>query len=119
MEEPITIDTVDHGEISAVHIAPIGDFYGSDIEGNPVKETLTAEDLAKLADELNASSEEVLADVDHGAARAGVNKDTKAAGWFSKFVVDPVKGLFAKLKLTKYGKDLLQSREYRWVSPTF
>lgn len=51
--------------------------------------------------------------------RPGTEKDSKAAGWFSKFFVDPVKGLFAKLNLTKWGKELLENREYRFVSPTF
>lgn len=61
----------------------------------------------------------MLADIDHGAAKAGVNKDTSAAGWFTRFIVDPIKGLFANLKLTKKGKELLENREYRFISPTF
>lgn len=118
--DPIKIDTtVDNGEIEQVHIAPIGEFVGSDIDGNPVKETLTAEDLQKIADNVNESGEEILADVDHAASRPGVTKDSRSAGWFSRFIVDPVKGLFAKLKLTRYGKELLENREYRYVSPSF
>ena len=61
----------------------------------------------------------MLADIDHGAAKRGVEKDTKAAGWFHKFVVDPLRGLFATLKLTKHGRELLENREYRYISPTF
>lgn len=30
-----------------------------------------------------------------------------------------MKGLFGKLKLTKWGKELISGREYRYVSPTF
>ena len=30
-----------------------------------------------------------------------------------------MKGLFANLKLTKKGKELIENREYRYVSPTF
>lgn len=30
-----------------------------------------------------------------------------------------MKGLFARLKLTKWGKELVSGREYRYVSPTF
>lgn len=33
--------------------------------------------------------------------------------------MDPLRGLFATLKLTKHGKDLLQNREYRYISPSF
>ena len=51
--------------------------------------------------------------------RSGEDRNTRAAGWFSKFFVDPVKGLFGKLKLTKWGKELISGREYRYVSPTF
>lgn len=68
---------------------------------------------------MNASETEVLADVDHGAAKPGIERDTRSAGWFTRFVVDPIKGLFATLKLTKHGKELLENREYRYISPSF
>ncbi len=80
---------------------------------------MTPEALTELADKLNSTETEVLADIDHGAAKRGVEKDTKAAGWFHKFVVDPLRGLFATLKLTKHGRELLENREYRYISPTF
>lgn len=119
LESYIITDTKDNGIIPDVQIAPIGEYVGSDAKGNPVPEKLTAESLQALADGLNATETEVLADIDHGAAKTGVEKDTKAAGWFTKFVVDPLKGLFATLKLTKHGKELLENREYRYISPTF
>lgn len=118
-QNPIFIeDTADNGVIENVHIAPIGNFTGSDREGNPVEQTIDAESLTALADKLNAG-DEVLADVDHGSAKAGVEKDTQAAGWFSRFVVDPIKGLFGMLRLTKSGKELVENREYRYISPAF
>ena len=119
MEDQILTDTVENGTIENVHIAPIGEFTGSDADGKPIPESITAEALQKLADELNSTDAEVLADVDHGASKPGVQRDTKAAGWFTKFIVDPIKGLFANLKLTKHGKELLENREYRYISPTF
>ena len=106
MDEVIT-DTIDNGTIENVQIAPIGEYLGSDAKGNPVPEKLTAESLQALADGLNATKTEVLADIDHNASKAGVEKDTKAAGWFTKFIVDPLRGLFATLKLTKHGKELI------------
>lgn len=118
MEEILT-ETAENGVIENVHLAPIGRFTGSDGEGNPVEETMDAESLQAIADRLNGEGEEVLADVDHGASKRGPDRNTKAAGWFSRFVVDPVKGLFARLKLTRHGKDLLENREYRYISPTF
>lgn len=104
--------------IENVHISPIGNFNGSDSEGNPVPETIDRESLEALAEKLNAG-DEVLFDADHQSTRAGEDRNTRAAGWFSKFFVDPVKGLFGKLKLTNWGKELISGREYRYVSPTF
>ena len=118
MEENIIKDTIDNGLVENVHISPIGDFTGSKQDGSPQNEHITAEALSALADKMNAG-DEVLCDVDHQSCRPGVEKDTSAAGWFTKFVVDPIKGLFASLKLTKRGKDLLANREYRYTSPTF
>lgn len=118
MEEIIT-ETIDNGVIENVQIAPIGEYVGSDAKGNPIPEKIDAESLQKIADGLNSTETEVLADIDHNASKPGVEKDTKAAGWFHKFVVDPLKGLFATLKLTKHGKELLENREYRFISPTF
>lgn len=113
IEEDGAYGTVD------VQIAPIGDFQGSSADGKPIPEHLTQESLTKLADTLNESNDEILVDVDHKSTKSGNDKDTKAAGWLSRFVVDPIKGLFAKLKLTRHGRDLVDSREYRHLSPVF
>ena len=109
--------TTDNGELD-VHIAPIGTFNGSNSQGNPVKVNITKESLENLAEKLN-QGDEILADIDHQSCKPGVERDTRAAGWFSKFVVDPIKGLFAKIKLTKKGRELIENREYRYFSPTF
>lgn len=102
-----------------VQISPIGDFNGSSADGKPIPEHITKETLTQLADSLNESNDEILVDVDHKSTKIGNDKDTKAAGWLSKFIVDPIKGLFAKMKLTRYGRDLVDSREYRHLSPVF
>lgn len=60
-----------------------------------------------------------MVDVDHSSERIGADRSTEAAGWLHKFIVDPMKGLFATLKLTKKGKELLENREYRYTSPVF
>lgn len=110
--------TIDNGTIENIQIAPVGEFNGSGIDGSAIKENITVEKLESLADKLN-KSDEVLCDVDHQSCKVGVDKNSKAAGWFSKWIVDPIKGLFATLSLTKYGRDLLENREYRYVSPVF
>lgn len=118
-KENLQENVISEGDvIENVHISPIGNFNGSDSEGNPVPETIDRESLEALAEKLNAG-DEVLFDADHQSTRAGEGRSTRAAGWFSKFFVDPVKGLFGKLKLTKWGKELISGREYRYVSPTF
>ena len=111
-------DTIDNGEIENVHLVPIGDFKGSDKDGNPIDEHITKESLDQIAEKLN-SGDEVLCDIDHQSCKPGVERDSKAAGWFHKFVVDPVKGLFASLKLTKKGREIVENREYRYTSPVF
>lgn len=111
------LQTKDYGELS-VQLSPIGEFYGSDVEGNPIPEKLTEKSLSALAEKLN-QGDEILADIDHASTRVGNSRDSSAAGWFSKFVVQPLKGLFATLRLTKRGKELVENREYRYLSPTF
>ena len=111
-------DTIENGEIENVHLVPIGDFKGSDKDGNPIDEHITKESLEQIAEKLN-SGDEVLCDIDHQSCKPGVDRDSKAAGWFHKFVVDPVKGLFANLKLTKKGREIVENREYRYTSPVF
>ena len=111
-------DTIDNGEIENVHLVPIGDFKGSDKDGNPIDEHITKESLDQIAEKLN-SGDDVLCDIDHQSCKPGVERDSKAAGWFHKFVVDPVKGLFASLKLTKKGREIVENREYRYTSPVF
>ena len=111
-------DTIENGEIENVHLVPIGDFKGSDKDGNPIDEHITKESLDQIAEKLN-SGDDVLCDIDHQSCKPGVERDSKAAGWFHKFVVDPVKGLFASLKLTKKGREIVENREYRYTSPVF
>lgn len=46
-----TKEIVDDGQFGTIQcqIAPIGEFYGSDKDGNAIKETLTSESLSALA----------------------------------------------------------------------
>lgn len=108
-----------NGTIEEVMIAPVGQFIGSDKDGNPVEQNFTEESLETIANDLNESGREILLDKDHNSAKDGLNRDTQSLGWFSKFIVKPLKGLFAALKLTKTGRELIENREYRHVSPVF
>jgi len=113
------IDDGENGTIEDVMVSRVGEYTGSTVDGKPVEQVIDAESLQKLADRLNEQGTEVLADVDHAAARPGLDRDTSAAGWFHRFVVDPLKGLFARLRLTKRGRELVENREYRFLSPSF
>lgn len=116
--EEILTNTISNGEVE-VNVSPVGTFYGSDSEGNAIPENLTEESLQRLADQLNSSNEQILVDADHASCRAGIEKDTSACGWLEKFFVKPLKGLWAKLKLTNKGRDLVENRVYRFLSPVF
>lgn len=116
--EEILANTISNGEVE-VNVAPVGTFYGSDAEGNAIPENLTEDSLQRLADQLNASNEQILVDADHASCRTGIERDTSACGWLEKFFVKPLKGLWAKLKLTNKGRDLVENRVYRFLSPVF
>lgn len=116
--EEILTNTISNGEVE-VNVSPVGTFYGSDAEGNAIPENLTEESLQKLADQLNSSNQQILVDADHASCRPGIEKDTSACGWLEKFFVKPLKGLWAKLKLTNKGRDLVENKVYRFLSPVF
>lgn len=123
MQEDITSnmqlqDTIDNGE-SVVQIAGIGKVIGSDIDGNPVEQELDEESLKKLAESLNANGREVLVDRDHASSRPGLDRDTSAQGWASKFEVREGKGLFGRVKWSDVGRKLVENRVFRWLSPVF
>ena len=117
-EEKTIVEDGANGEIQDVLIAPVGQFVGSDGEGNPIEQNFTQDALSQIADDLNARNVEVLMDKDHASARKGLERDTQSLGWFSKFVAS-AKGLFGLLKLTKIGREMIGNREYRHVSPVF
>ena len=115
--EQLDISNIQDNELS-VQVSVVGEVYGSDSEGNPVKQNITEESLKKIADDINDSNQQILVDRDHGSARIGLNKDTRAVGWLSKFWAN-AKGLFAKMFLTPFGKKLVEGKEYRYLSPSF
>ena len=118
MDKKEIIDDGAFGEIQC-QIAPIGEFYGSDRDGNAISETLTSESLENLANKLNESGKEILCDKDHASVKSGTDRYTEAQGWFSRFFIDPIKGLMGWLKLTKSGREAIENREYRFLSPVF
>lgn len=115
-----TIDEkhIDENNEVDVQVSVVGEIMGSDKDGNPKPQTIDEASLKAIADNLNAESKEVLVDIDHQSSKDGLDRSTKAAGWLSKFWTS-TKGLFAKLKLTPSGRQLVEGREYRKLSPVF
>lgn len=117
-EEKMIVEDGANGEIQDVLICPVGKFVGSNTKGEPVPQNFTQESLEAIATSLNQTGKEILCDADHASAKEGLERNTRAVGWFSKFVAN-AKGLFGLLKLTKWGRELISNREYRSVSPVF
>lgn len=117
-EEKMIVEDGANGAIPDVLICPVGKFVGSNSKGEPVPQNFTQESLEAIAASLNQTGKEILCDADHASAKEGLERNTRAVGWFSKFVAN-AKGLFGLLKLTKWGRELISNREYRSVSPVF
>ena len=117
-EEKMIVEDGANGEIQDVLICPVGKFVGSNAKGEPVPQNFTQESLEAIATSLNQTGKEILCDADHASAKEGLERNTRAVGWFSKFVAN-AKGLFGLLRLTKWGRELISNREYRSVSPVF
>lgn len=95
-------------------------FEGTGADGNPYEENITKEALDTVI--ANYDGSELLLDVDHRSMK-GSESDTKAAGWmYDLKVVDGLgrlDGLYGRIKWTDYGRNLIQTREYRFISPVF
>ena len=108
--------TYDFGS-TLVQVSPVGNFVGTDADGKPVDETVTLDALRRVLANIEG---EILVDVDHASERGD---ETKAAAWASDFIVAELtgnsSGLYARLRWTKYGRELVENREYRYLSPVW
>lgn len=113
--------TYDFGS-TLVKIAPIGTFKGYNAATNqPVDETIDNEALDSIA--ANYDGSELLVDFDHKSMKDPMSRDTTAAGWASELLVvkdaGDLSGLYCRIKWTDEGKQAVESRKYRFLSPTF
>lgn len=103
-------------------LAPEGTYVGTDTEGNRIEEVLDAESLANLAEGYEPDS--AFIDKDHESMKAPLDRDTEAYGWISELktlfgAAPEYNGLYAKIKWTDKGRELVTSRAYRFMSPAF
>lgn len=109
------IDTLNNGETDVL-VVPKGQFYGSDSEGNPIPESIDETVIDTLAEQLK--DKELLVDKDHSSVKKGTERDTSAMGWMHSFKKG-IEGLWAKIRWTNIGRNLVENRVFRFLSPVF
>ena len=121
LENETGLGTYDFGE-TLVMISPLGTFYGYSTTG-AVEEVIDQEVIDHLVSEYNTNPVELLMDIDHKSMRNPEERDTTAAGWIYGLVavkdLGRLSGLYGKVKWTDVGRHLVESRQYRFISPVF
>ena len=115
MEE---INTTEDFGFTEIEIAKVGEYNGSDKDGNPIKENLTEESLKAIVDEANSTGREILVDKQHNSMKKGPERDDSACGWL-KALSFRNGSIFGKCFWTKLGRELIDSRILRFISPVF
>ena len=112
------IKTTEDLGFTEIEIAKVGEYNGSDKDGNPIKENLTEESLKAIVDDVNESGREILVDKQHNSMKQGLEKDDSACGWL-KALSFKNGSIFGKCFWTKLGRELIDSRILRFISPVF
>ena len=115
MEE---IKTTEDLGFTEIEIAKVGEYNGSDKDGNPIKENLTEESLKAIVEDVNNEGREILVDKQHNSMKQGLERDDSACGWL-KALSFKNGSIFGKCFWTKLGRQLIDSRILRFISPVF
>ena len=115
MEE---INTTEDMGFTEIEIAKVGEYNGSDKDGNPIKENLTEESLKAIVEDVNNEGREILVDKQHNSMKQGLERDDSACGWL-KALSFKNGSIFGKCFWTKLGRQLIDSRILRFISPVF
>lgn len=95
-------------------LAPYGTFEGTDPStGTGVTEILDDEAIDNM---VRNFKDYVLVDKDHNSVKE--DRDTTAMGWVKK-VWKSAKGLMGQLELTPTGENLVEGKEYKFLSPVW
>ena len=113
MEE---INTTEDLGFTEIEIAKVGEYNGSDKDGNPIKENLTEESLKAIVEDVNNEGREILVDKQHNSMKQGLERDDSACGWL-KALSFKNGSIFGKCFWTKLGRQLIDSRILRFISP--
>ena len=112
------VNTTEDCGYTEIEVAKVGEYNGSDKDGNPIKEVLTEESLKNIVEEVNASGMEILVDKQHNSMKTGSDRDDSACGWL-KALSFRNGSIFGKCFWTKLGRELIDSRILRFISPVF
>ena len=112
------VNTTEDCGYTEIEVAKVGEYNGSDKDGNPIKEVLTEESLKNIVEEVNASGREILVDKQHNSMKTGQDRDDSACGWL-KALSFRNGSIFGKCFWTKLGRELIDSRILRFISPVF
>lgn len=112
------VNTTEDCGYTEIEVAKVGEYNGSDKDGNPIKEVLTEESLKNIVEEVNASGKEILVDKQHNSMKTGLERDDSACGWL-KALSFRNGSIFGKCFWTKLGRELIDSRILRFISPVF
>ena len=112
------VNTTEDCGYTEIEVAKVGEYNGSDKDGNPIKEVLTEESLKNIVEEVNASGREILVDKQHNSMKTGLDRDDSACGWL-KALSFRNGSIFGKCFWTKLGRELIDSRILRFISPVF
>lgn len=115
MEE---INTTEDLGFTEIEIAKVGEYNGSDKDGNPIKENITEESLRAIVEDVNNEGREILVDKQHNSMKQGLERDDSACGWL-KALSFKNGSIFGKCFWTKLGRQLIDSRILRFISPVF
>ena len=80
--------------------------------------TMSADLARQIIAAFDAAQTDLVVDYEHATLKAAeTGQQNPAAGWISKYVWDEERGLMGEVKWTQRAKDMIDSGDYRYLSP--